>query len=203
MTTDKHDAVINPVYARQRLLEFAVDGPLARYQAAGRSRGPVAVNRRLGGVTDGRMPRQTKVVVAGKICVLNALNVGGRAGEPVMTAEVGIGDTESAGAFAQNAQLLVIGMQVEAVPAVGNRIHRRARCVAGVLQGRRAAVMFGLAQAALQTLLDQALLDRRGQAAQRSAGPAHRRFLRVSERGAPVRSLAWYSEASIGLTCST
>jgi hypothetical protein len=42
-------------------------------------------------------------------------------------AEEGIGDAELFGAFVENAQLLIIGMQIEAAPTVGNRVGAQRR----------------------------------------------------------------------------
>ena len=81
MAAHEHDAIVDAVHGGQRLLEFAVDGALAGDQAARRRRRAVAVDRRLRGRVDVRVPGQAQVVVAREIGEGFPADHRGRAGE--------------------------------------------------------------------------------------------------------------------------
>ncbi len=109
----------------QRPFELAVDGALAGDQPARRCRGAVAVDGRLGRRIDVGMTGEAQVVVAREIREGFPADHRGRAGEAVVHAKKGIADAELLRPLVQDAQLLIIRMQIEAAPAIGNRVRAR------------------------------------------------------------------------------
>ncbi len=182
VAADEHHAVVDAVHVGQRALEFAVDGTLAGDQTAGRSRRTVAVDGCFGRRVDVGMTAETQVVVARKIGEGFAVDHRGGAGEAIVHAKEGIADAEFFGAFVENAQLLVVRVQIEAAPTIGNRVHPQRRAAASAQRGRRGVFLFDFAQPPLQRVLNQTFLERCRQSMQHLARAAHPLAARVRER---------------------
>lgn len=67
ITADEDEAILGAKEGRKPPLQLPVQLDLTRYDPAGRRRCAVLVDRLLGGGGDRRMPRESKVIVAGII----------------------------------------------------------------------------------------------------------------------------------------
>lgn len=161
VAADEGDGVVHAVEGGDLGFEFAVHGAFAGNQAAGGHRGAVAVDRGLGRGDHVRVAGHVQVVVAGVVDVAVAADPGGGAGGAFMQFEEGVLDAEAAGAVVDDAQLLVAGVEMEAVVFLGDLgfLFRGAR-------QRLAGGRGGLAQLALQRLLDEFVFDAGGKAGQ-------------------------------------
>src|SRR5450432_1692225 len=110
-----------------------------------------------------------------------------------MHAKKRVGDAEFLRALVEDAQLLIVGMHVEAAPIIGDRLGVRGTRVLHIpRRRRRAAFKLALAQAPLQGFLDEPLLERRREPMQHLAWTAHGRCPAASESraaAAPISAL--------------
>src|ERR671924_537975 len=102
MAADQDDAVLTAVDACQRLLQFAVNGPLTGNRPARRDRSAIAVNRGLGRLGDPRMAVEAEIIIRSEIDIGPAADQGFGPRNPLVYPEEWIGDAEVFRSFADH-----------------------------------------------------------------------------------------------------